>query len=185
MTVAPHLAFNLQAEFDRSLANVGDIRRLRVAGRQVPSVVAPVSDSDGVEKVVKTRKRVQDAELKNEQARPVWEAVIGQSQTASFIETLGPGEYITADTSLSIRGKRTERTKAKFKELANEIADRGDEKVQIEASDGKVSEGDAILRTRMPFSVPHDGGTLLDFDNVADQLQEVYSRFVKDGKIDA
>lgn len=36
----------------------------------------------------------------------------------------------------------------------------------------------------MPFVLPHEGGTLLDFDNVADQLQKVYSRFVEDQKID-
>ncbi len=72
-----------------------------------------------------------------------------------------------------------------MKELANELADRSDEKVQIEASDGTVSQGDAILRTRMPFNVPHNGSSLLEFDNVADQLMTVYSRFVQDGKIDA
>jgi len=48
-----------------------------------------------------------------------------------------------------------------------------------------VRDGDAILRVRMPFSIPQDGSNLLEFDNVADQLQEVYSRFVKDGKINA
>jgi hypothetical protein len=37
----------------------------------------------------------------------------------------------------------------------------------------------------MPFLVGHEGSNLLDFDNVADQLQEVYSRFVQDGKIKA
>jgi hypothetical protein len=37
----------------------------------------------------------------------------------------------------------------------------------------------------MAFNLPHEGSNLLEFDNVADQLQEVYSRFVKDGKIKA
>jgi len=48
-----------------------------------------------------------------------------------------------------------------------------------------ITEGDAILRTKMPFHQPHEGSSLLEFDNVADQLQEVYSRFLKDGKIKA
>ena len=56
--------------------------------------------------------------------------------------------------------------------------------MRIQGSDGVVSGGDAILRTRMPFSVEHEGSSFLDFDNVADQLQEVYRRFVQDGKID-
>ena len=36
----------------------------------------------------------------------------------------------------------------------------------------------------LPFALPIEGGTLLDFDNVADQLQKVYERFVEDKKID-
>ncbi len=38
---------------------------------------------------------------------------------------------------------------------------------------GKVSDDDAILRTKMPFDLPHEGSNFLDFENVADQLQEV------------
>lgn len=180
-TVDPLMTFNLQAEFDNAVSNLGDIRKLRVSGLRAPAVVAAVGD--GGSKEVKTRRRVKDAELQNEQARPIWEAVVGAATTRSFIESLGPGEFIVADTALAIRGKRTEATKNKLKELANDFADRGDEKIQIEGSDGRVSEGDAILRTRMPFIVPHDGSTLLEFDNVSDQLRTVYSRFVQDGKI--
>lgn len=184
-TIDPSLTFDLQAEFDRSAGDLGDIRKLRVAGRRAQSIVTPVADPGETEKEVKTRRRVREAQLQNEQARPIWEAVVGKATTSSFVESLGPGEYIVADTALAIRGKRTEKTKQKLKQLANELADRSDEKIQIEGSDGKVSDGDAILRTRMPFNVPHDGGTLLEFENVADQLMVVYSRFVQDGKIDA
>ena len=50
----------------------------------------------------------------------------------------------------------------------------------------ELQEGpEGPIRTRMPFNVPHDGSTLLEFENVADQLMVVYSRFVQDGKIDA
>jgi len=68
-------------------------------------------------------------------------------------------------------------------ELASELADMTDGKVQVEGRDGKVSNDDAILRTKMPFDLPHEGSNFLDFANVADQLQEVYSRFMTDGKI--
>lgn len=182
-TVEPLLAFNLQAEFDKSVGDVGDIRKLRVTGRRVPAAVEVAAE--GQKREVQTRRRVKEAELLSEQAKPIWEAVIGEAKTESFLKTLGPEEYITADTSLSVRGKRTEETKSKIKELANDLADHSDAKVQIEGKDGRLSDGDAILRTRMPFNVPHEGSTLLEFDNVADQLMVVYSRFVQDGKIDA
>ncbi len=183
--LAATFTFDLQAEFDKSAGDLGDIRKLRVSGRRTSSSVVPVADASAQPRETKTNKRVREAVLQNEQARPVWEAVIGSDTTKSFIEALGPEEYIVADTSLAIRGRRTDSTKQKMKELANDLADRTDEKVQIEGADGKVSDGDAILRTRMPFNVPHDGSTLLDFENAADQLMVVYSRFVQDGKIDA
>ena len=37
----------------------------------------------------------------------------------------------------------------------------------------------------MPFDLVSEGASLLEFNNVADQLQEVYNRFVKDGLIEA
>lgn len=70
-----------------------------------------------------------------------------------------------------------------LQKLSNELADRGDGKVEVIGKHGKIVDGDAILRTKMPFDLPHEGSSLLDFDNVADQLREVYLRFVKDGKI--
>ncbi len=84
-----------------------------------------------------------------------------------------------------MRGKRTAESRAKIREIATEVADMTDAEVRIDGKDGTVRDGDAILRVRMPFSIPQDGSNLLEFDNVADQLQEVYSRFVKDGKINA
>lgn len=182
-TVDPTLTFNLQAEFDKSAGDVGDIRKLRITGRRAPAAVEVAAE--GTQREVQTRRHVREAELQSERAKPIWEAILGPATTKSFIEMLGPGEYISADTALSVRGKRTETTKQKIKELANDLADHSDAKIQIEGKDGKVSDGDAILRTRMPFHVPHDASTLLEFENVADQLTMVYSRFVHDGKIDA
>ncbi|WP_413851684.1 hypothetical protein [Albidovulum sp.] len=72
-----------------------------------------------------------------------------------------------------------------MRSIAGDLDEMTDAKVQVEGKDGKVTDGDAILRTRMPFDLPHEGSNLLEFDNVADQLQEVYNRFVKDGKIKA
>ena len=86
---------------------------------------------------------------------------------------------------MKVRGRRTEESRAKLREIANDLADMTEGEVQVEGKDGKVSDGDAILRTRMPFHLPHEGSNLLEFDNVSDQLQEVYARFVKDGKIKA
>jgi hypothetical protein len=68
-------------------------------------------------------------------------------------------------------------------DVAKRLADETDADVTIEGKFGTMRNGDIILRTRKPFAAPNDGSTLLDFDNVSDQIQDVYSRFVQDGKI--
>jgi hypothetical protein len=113
------------------------------------------------------------------------EALFGKKETDSLVESLGPEEYLAVEASVKVRGRRTEESRKKFQSIANDLADASDAKVQIEGKDGRIVDGDAILRTRMPFHLPHEGSNLLEFDNVADQLQEVYARFVKDGKIKA
>lgn len=171
----------LQAEFDKSL-NIGEIKSLRVKGGAAPQyAVVP----DGFEQQVSTARRIADRFVEFSQALPVVEALFGPAKTKSLVESLGPGEYFSVDASVKVRGRRTEKSKAKFVEIARDLADAGDGEVKIEGKDGRVSEGDAILRTRMPFELGHEAANLLDFDNAADQLQEVYKRFVKDKKIDA
>lgn len=178
--------FNLQAEFDRAqfAGDIGDIRSLRVSGGAAPMTVAPAQPpTEGG--VVATARRVADRFVEFAQAVPVVEALFGQTRTQSLLDSLGPDEYLAVDASVKVRGRRTAQSREKLKQIANDLADMTEGKVQIEGKDGKVSDEDAILRTRMPFSLAHEGSNFLEFDNVADQLQEVYSRFVHDGKIQA
>ena len=108
---------------------------------------------------------------------------MGKPQAELLVESLGPREYLSVDATVKVRGHRTDEFRAKFRGIVSDLADMSDARVQIEGKDGRVLNGDAILRTRMPFNLPYEGSNLLDFYNVADQLQEVYCRFVKDGKI--
>ncbi len=186
----PDLVFALQAEVDQTqgAGDIGDIRSLRVAGKTAPQMrITPSSDGDGAAqaKEVKTSRSIADRFAQMQQALPIVEAVLGKAKTDSLVDSLGPDEYLAVEASVKVRGRRTEQSKAQMQGIANDLADMDDAKVQIEGKDGRVTDGDAILRTRMPFNLPHEGSNLLEFDNVADQLQEVYSRFVKDRKLPA
>ena len=132
-----------------------------------------------------TSRAVKDKFAQMAQAVPMIRALFGDKEAESLIESLGPEEYLAVEAHVKVRGRRTEESRKKFQSIANDLADETDAEVQIEGKDGQIRDGDAILRTRMPFHLPHEGSNLLEFDNVADQLQEVYSRFVKDGKIKA
>lgn len=181
----PGAGFALNAEFDKTATagDIGEIRNLRVTGRSAPQVVNFVGEPGSKE--VKTSRRIADRFAQMQQAVPIVEALFGKKQTESLVESLGPDEYLAVEASVKVRGKRTEESRQKFQAIANDLADESDAKVQIEGKDGRIVDGDAILRTRMPFHLPFQGSNLLEFDNVADQLQEVYARFVKDGKIKA
>jgi hypothetical protein len=180
----------LQAEFDKSQVggDIGDVQKLRVSGNAVSlafqnAVKAPDSSKIVTSTVRKTARQIADRLVEFEQAVPVVSALLGPARAKSLVDSLGPNEYLAVDASVKVRGRRTEESKEQMQALANELADLTDGKVQVEGKDGKLSDEDAILRTRMPFNLTHEGSSFLEFDNVADQLQEVYSRFVKDGKI--
>ena len=182
----------LQAEFDRSQigGDIGDIQSLKVSGNAIPLSVqaaakAPTSSTTVTQTVKETARRIMDKSAIFEQAVPIVEALIGAKKTKSLVDSLGPNEYLAVDASVKVRGRRTIESKERMQQLANELADLTDGKVLVEGKDGKVSDDDAILRTRMPFNLAQEGSNFLEFDNVADQLQEVYARFVKDGKIPA
>ncbi|PRD42612.1 hypothetical protein C5748_15355 [Phyllobacterium phragmitis] len=183
--VDPAMSFALNAEFDKTATagDIGEIRNLRVAGKSVPQVIN--FEGEAEKREVKTSRRVADKFAQMQQAVPIVKALFGDKQAASLIESLGPEEYLAVEASVKVRGRRTEESRKKFQAIANDLADESDAQVQIEGKDGQIRDGDAILRTRMPFHMPHEGSNLLEFDNVSDQLQEVYSRFVKDGKIKA
>jgi hypothetical protein len=187
------VSFILQAEFDKSqvAGDVGDIRSLRVSGRSAPQIaVAPASVPQPAaktlgQKIRKTTRSVADKFAQFEKAVPVIEALLGKAKTDTLVESLGKGEYLSVEASVKVMGSRTTESRAQMRAIANDLADMTDAKVQVEGKDGKLSGGDAILRTSMPFDLPHEGSNLLEFDNVSDQLREVYGRFVKDGKIQA
>lgn len=183
--MAQDASFAFNAEFDKTAAagDIGEIRNLRVSGKSAPQIL---SYDGGVEqKQVKTSRRVADKFAEMKEALPIVSAILGPAKAKSLVESLGPEEYLSVDASVKVRGSRTEESRKRFQAIANDLADESDAKVQVEGKDGRIVDGDAILRTRMPFFVPHEGSNLLEFDNVADQLQEVYARFVKDGKIKA
>ncbi|NEV79144.1 hypothetical protein DYI24_19100 [Rhodopseudomonas sp. BR0C11] len=178
----------LQAEFDRATVggDIGEIKSVRVSGNAAPylmSVAQPELPAGITKKVQRTARKIADRLVEMQQALPIVEALFGKDRANSLVESLGPNEYLAVDASVKIRGSRTVESREKMQELANEVADLTDGKVQVEGSDGKVSDDDAILRTKMPFDLPHEGSNFLNFENVADQLQVVYSRFVADGKI--
>jgi len=186
-TLSKGIEVNFQAEFDPSVVkgDVGDVTNLRIKGKTAPQIKITTHSEDERTSVVQTTRRVAEKFVQSAMALPVLNALLGPSRTDSLIKSLGPDEFLSVDAEVKVRGKRTSASRAKLREIATDVADMTDTEVRIDGKDGTVRDGDAILRVRMPFSINKDGSNLLDFDNVADQLQEVYSRFVKDGKINA
>lgn len=185
--LSPEVEFALNTQLDQTKAagDIGEIRSLRVSGTSAPQMKVTVPDGPGERREVKTSRLVADKFAQMKEAVPVVEALFGKPKADSLVKSLGPQEYLAVEATVKVRGRRTEESRAKLQSIANDIADHSDAKVEIEGKDGRIIDGDAILRTRMPFHLPHEGSNLLEFDNVADQLQVVYSRFVADGKIKA
>lgn len=177
----------LQAEFDKAQVphDIGDIKSFRVSGMAKRDVIVAASTAAPKQKKLSTVRQVGHRMAEFEQAVPIVEALLGKKKAKSLVSSLGPKEYLAVDASVKVKGQRTIESKEKLVELAGELGDITEGKVLVEGKDGRWSDEDVVLRTRMPFDPLQDGSNLLDFDNVADQLREVYSRFVQDGKITA
>jgi hypothetical protein len=187
-TVVPAGAqLSLQAEFDKAqlAGDIGDIKSFRVSGIAKRNVVVIPETAGGQTKTLSTARQVGRRVAEFAQAVPIVEALLGKKKATSLVKSLGPREYLAVDAAVKVKGTRTMESRAKVAQLAGELGDITDGKVQVEGKDGRWSDDDVILRTRMPFEPLQDDSNLLDFDNVADQLREVYSRFVQDGKIAA
>lgn len=185
-TIPASSSLVLQAEFDRSQVHgdIGDIRSLRVKGNATPQYrVDTVEEPPAEGRVKRTTRTVADKVAEFQQALPIVQVLLGPKKAEELVNSLGPDEYLSVDAAVRVRGRRTPESKARLRQLANDLADSTDGMVQVEGKDGKLSGGDAILRTNMPFDLPYEGSSILDFNNVADQLQIVYSRFVHDHKI--
>lgn len=159
---------------------IGEIKNLRIKGQSALGLPVPVEG----DKPRRTSRKVKGEHQTSERAMPLAEAILGPFRAKSLSDSLGPDEYLVASGEVRVSGSRTEQSRERLRKIAHEIADTTDAEVTVEGKDGRIRAGDVILRTDMPFMLPHEGGTLLDFDNVADQLQKVYSRFVEDQKID-
>lgn len=185
-------AVTLQGEFDPSQVggDIGEIKSLRVSGNAIPLSVqkaaeAPPGSPKFTKVVRETAKHIMDKSAAFGAAVPIIEALFGKPKAKSLVDSLGDNEYLSVDASVKVRGRRTEESRASMRQLASELGDMTEGKVQVEGKDGTLSDDDAILRTRMPFDLPHEGSNFLEFDNVSDQLQKVYARFVEDKKIKA
>ncbi len=176
----------LEARIDPSISakDIGEIKALRVSGPNFPQMsVAPASPAQEKERT--TTRKVADKFVQFEKAFAVAKTILGETEAIALAESLGPQERLVVDAQFKVKGKRTEQSRAKLKELAKSLDTMTEGKITVEGRNGKLIDKNLVLRTNMPFSVDQHGSVLLDFDNVADQLQKVYGRFVEDELIEA
>lgn len=177
---------SFKSKFDKSVfaGDIGDVQALRVSGPSFPQMnITPTTQKETKE--LATTKKVADRFVQFEKAFQVVEALLGPGEAKELAESLGPKERLVVDASVKVKGSRTEESKKKLSDIAKQLDSMTDGKVGVEGKDGKISDEDIILRTKMPFSRESENSSLLEFYNVADQLQVVYNRFVADGKITA
>lgn len=184
--VPPGASTGLEARIDPSISakDIGEIRALRVSGPAFPQMsVKPVGDVETKERA--TTRKIADKFVQFEKAFALAKTLLGETEAIALAESLGPKERLVVDASVKVKGTRTESSKAKLKELAKSLDTTTEGKITVEGRDGKIIDKSLVLRTNMPFEIDQDGSSLLHFDNVADQLQKVYTRYVEDGKIQA
>ena len=175
---------SLESRFDKAAlgGDIGDVKALRVSGPSFPQMqITPINKKQERER--STTKKIADKVIEFGQAFELASTLLGPANAKRLAESLGPKERLVVDATVRVRGTRTETSKSEMSNLAKQLDGLTEGKITIEAKDGKITDKDVILRTNMPFNADENGKSLLDFDNVADQLQKVYNRFVEDKKI--
>lgn len=176
----PDGSIALESKFDKSVVggNIGEIKALKVGGPSFPQMtVQPANEKQTKERA--TTRKIAEKFVQFDQAYKLAKTLLGESNAEKLAESLGPKERLVVDATVRVRGTRTEESKAQMKNLASQLDGLTEGKITVEGKDGRMQDKDVILRTSMPFSVEKDGSSLLDFDNVADQLQIVYKGLLK------
>ena len=124
---------HMQAEFDVSKVpgGVGEITSLRVSGNMSSQMVLPISAQIGAPREATTKRKLFDRLVQFKAALPVLTALVGAEKAESLVASLGDKEYLSVDASVRIKGTRTEQSKKIIQQLSNELADRGDGKVEV------------------------------------------------------
>lgn len=165
-----------------SAKDIGEIKALKVGGPSFPQMtITPTNDAE--EKERSTTRKIADKFIQFEKAFDLAKTLLGDTKAQELADSLGPKERLVVDASVKIKGTRTEKSREKLKEIAKSLDTMTEGKIAVEGKDGKIIDKNLVLRTNMPFEIETEGSNLLSFDNVADQLQKVYNRFVEDGKI--
>lgn len=177
---------DFHSKFDRSAyaGDIGDIQALRISGPSFPQMsIAPTGKKQERERG--TTRKIAEKFVQFGQAFEIAKTLLGPTKAEELAASLGPKERLVVDASLKVRGSRTLESRQKLSEIAKGLDSMTDGIVGVEGRDGRVSDGDVILRTKMPFQTISPKSSLLDFYSASDQLQAVYQRFVEDKKISA
>lgn len=182
--LGPDGTISMESKFDRSVVgeNIGEVKALRVTGPSFPQMsITPADEEERKQRAV-TRK-VADGFVQFGEAFEIIKNLLGPAKAESLAKSLGPKKRLVVDATVKVRGTRTEASRDRMRNLASELDSMTEGKITVEGKDGRITDRDVVLRTKMPFAIEKDGSHLFDFDNVADQLQTVYKRFVEDGLI--
>lgn len=182
----PSHPIDFESQFDKAAlgGDIGDVKALRVSGPSFPQMrIQPTNDAEKKQRA--TTRKIADRLVEFGQAYEIASTLFGPARAKSLAESLGPNERLVVDATVKVRGTRTDESRKKMADLAKDLDGITEGKISVEGKDGKISDKDVMLRTNMPFNHVKNGQMLLDFDNVADQLQTVYRRFVDDKKIKA
>ena len=189
-TLSNNQYVELQAVFDIGSIG-GDLDNL--SSLQVGGIIPPSSKEQrqaGAKKdyVLKETDRTVHTDIDNrylsfDKAEQVLNTIFGHHEAQEIMKKVP--EDVRLDVNVNIGYKTTKKgiSKEFMNDLASALRNLPDGEIQMIGKDGKIKGDEARLSLIMPFKPLKENSSLLNLENVKEQLIVVYNRFLEDGKI--
>ncbi|HJT43750.1 MAG TPA: hypothetical protein VJ750_09640 [Rhizomicrobium sp.] len=178
----------LQVVFDREQLGEDDLSAIHIGGIVPDTMHAPdMVDVPDVPQMVD----VEELETIGDKvkatfgrARKIIDDLLGEVEAARIIQSMPPEAMLEVSVSIGYKATKRKLRRAFMGELATGLRNIADGEIKVIGRNGQAKGDDARLSMDMNVKKVSENSSLLDLQNVYDQMMEVHRRFLHDDKLE-
>lgn len=187
-TIGGKFCVELKAEFDRDqVGDLSEVKAIEVGGLVPETVHEPAAPPpEPGQKIVEVEGRETIADqLKASFAkgRQILNDLLGEVEAQKIIDSMPADAALDVTVNIGYRAKKRKLQKEFMRNLESGLRNIPDGEIKVRDKYGEIKGDDARLSADMSVKKVNDNSSLLDLENVREQMAEVHRRFVHDSKI--
>ena len=181
----PRQQITLQAAFDvqGDAADVGDVTAIEIGGIVPDRPETAGSDSGMNSRSVQVRHALEERVAP---LRAGWDwlaALMGSTEADRIMSRVPDGAALKVTLQVGYIALKRHLSRGAMDDLAVAVRNLDDGEVRIRGRKGRISGNEARLHMPVRVKLVRDNGNLLDFVDVHEQLENVHSTFLEEGRI--